>query len=212
MWSDRLSWTTLLLALAACGPARDAETARTGSDTAAMAADRPAATGEAATPARTGTAKMDEALSAAPASITEQATVMDWPDSAGGQPKELRRGTNGWACFPTTPMAAGAAGKDPMCLDQQFVSWGEAWMSRKPPRVKAVGMGYMLQGDAGASNTDPYATSPTSDNQWVRSGPHLMLVVPNPAQLAGLPTDPKNGGPWVMWKGTPYAHVMAPVR
>ena len=27
----------------------------------------------------------------------------------------------------------------------------------------------------------------------------------------GLSTDPKNGGPWVMWKGTPYAHIMAPV-
>jgi len=25
------------------------------------------------------------------------------------------------------------------------------------------------------------------------------------------PTDPKSGGPWVMWKGTPYAHVMVPV-
>jgi len=25
------------------------------------------------------------------------------------------------------------------------------------------------------------------------------------------PTDPKSGGPWVMWKGTPYAHLMVPV-
>src|SRR5262245_12579568 len=25
------------------------------------------------------------------------------------------------------------------------------------------------------------------------------------------PTDPKTGGPWVMWKGTRYAHVMVPV-
>jgi hypothetical protein len=212
MWSNATSWTVVVLALAACGPAREAETARAGSDTAGVVTEGPAAADEAATPGRTGNAKMDDALSAAPASITERATVMDWPDSAGGQPKELRRGTNGWTCFPSSPRAVGAGGKDPMCLDQQFMSWAEAFMSRKPPRVRAVGLGYMLQGDAGASNTDPYAKSPTSDNQWVRSGPHLMVVAPNPAQLAGLPTDPKSGGPWVMWKGTPYAHVMAPVR
>ena len=23
--------------------------------------------------------------------------------------------------------------------------------------------------------------------------------------------DPKSGGPWVMWKGTPYAHLMVRV-
>ncbi|CAN5783093.1 hypothetical protein BH23GEM9_BH23GEM9_28980 [soil metagenome] len=38
---------------------------------------------------------------------------------------------------------------------------------------------------------------------WVRSGPHLMLIVPDPAELEGFPTDPENGGPWVMWKGAP---------
>jgi hypothetical protein len=30
--------------------------------------------------------------------------------------------------------------------------------------------------------------------------------------LASLPTDPNNGGPWVMWKGTKYAHIMVPVK
>ena len=25
-----------------------------------------------------------------------------------------------------------------------------------------------------------------------------------------LPTDPHSGGPWVMWRGTPYAHLMVP--
>jgi len=29
--------------------------------------------------------------------------------------------------------------------------------------------------------------------------------------LEGISTDPHNGGPFVMWKGTPYAHVMIPV-
>jgi hypothetical protein len=59
------------------------------------------------------------------------------------------------------------------------------------------------------SNSDPYATEETDD--WVVVGAHLMIIVPDASMLEGIPTDPKNGGPWVMWKGTPYAHVMVPV-
>jgi hypothetical protein len=69
----------------------------------------------------------------------------------------------------------------------------------------------MLAGDEGASNIDPFAEGPTDDNQWIKEGPHLMLIVPDAAALETIPTDPKVGGPYVMWKGTPYAHVMVPV-
>ena len=31
-----------------------------------------------------------------------------------------------------------------------------------------------------------------------------------PVFFDALPTDPPNGGPWVMWKSTKYAHVMVP--
>ena len=99
-----------------------------------------------------------------------------------------------------------------MCLDGEWLGFAQAWMGKTEPSVGAVGIGYMLQGDHGVSNIDPYATSPTPDNQWVQSGPHLMVITPDPAQLSALPTDPANGGPWVMWPGTPYAHVMVPVQ
>lgn len=69
----------------------------------------------------------------------------------------------------------------------------------------------MLRGDKGASNTYPYATARTADNQRVVSPAHLMLLFPDPKMLDSYPTDPKTGGPWVMWKGTPYAHIMVPV-
>ena len=69
----------------------------------------------------------------------------------------------------------------------------------------------MLAGDGGASNVDPYAEGMTDDNQWVVEGPHLMIITPDKAMLDALPTDPNNGGPYVMWKGTPYAHIMVPV-
>jgi hypothetical protein len=64
--------------------------------------------------------------------------------------------------------------------------------------------------DGGASNIDPFATGPADGNQWVVEGPHLMIVSPDAASIEAMPTDPENGGPYVMWKGTPYAHIMVP--
>ena len=97
-----------------------------------------------------------------------------------------------------------------MCMDDVWEKWMDAWLNKKPFKADRVAVSYMLAGEvgAGASNIDPYATSATSDNQWVSEGPHLMLLVPDAAQLEGVSTDPKNGGAYVMWKGTPYAHVM----
>lgn len=84
-------------------------------------------------------------------------------------------------------------------------------MNKTTPQVSRAGVAYMLQGDAGASNRDPYATGPTADNDWVVTGPHVMVIVPDPASLDNMSSDAKNGGPWVMWRGTPYAHIMVPV-
>lgn len=150
--------------------------------------------------------KVQSAMSAAPDSIARAATIMDWPDTAGGQPRQLRAGTNGWVCFP----AGEAVGEEPMCLDAQFQGWADAWVNKRPPRVTAIGIGYMLRGDKGASLTDPYGTEQTSTD-WIRSGPHIMVVTPSLATLAALPGTPAGGGPYVMWKGTPYAHIMVPL-
>jgi hypothetical protein len=48
----------------------------------------------------------------------------------------------------------------------------------------------------------------TTTNNWVVSPSHVMVVVPDPQQLDAFPTDPRAVGPWVMWKGTKYAHLM----
>ena len=42
-----------------------------------------------------------------------------------------------------------------------------AWLNKKPFKANEVGIAYMLAGDVGSSNTDPYADAPTSNNQWV---------------------------------------------
>jgi hypothetical protein len=98
-------------------------------------------------------------------------------------------------------------------MDDVWEKWMDAWLNKKPFKADRVAVSYMLAGEvgAGASNIDPFATAATPDNQWVSEGPHLMLLVPDAAQLDGVSTDPKNGGAYVMWKGTPYAHIMVPV-
>ena len=99
---------------------------------------------------------------------------------------------------------------DAMCGDKTWGVWADAYMAKKTPQIKSLGISYMLQGDHGASNTDPFAMSMTESNQWVVSPPHVMVLVPDMKLLESLPTDPHAGGAWVMWKGTPYAHIMVP--
>lgn len=142
-----------------------------------------------------------DALSAAWPGMAENATVVDWEGNV------LREGSNGFTCFPTPPTLEGNA---PMCMDSEWMEWADAWSNKKDYAADALGISYMLAGDGGASNIDPYAEGPTEDNQWIREGAHLMILAPA-AMLEAYPTDPENGGPYVMWKGTPYAHLMVPV-
>ena len=150
------------------------------------------------------------AMSAGPAAISKNAMIVgcaggscaDMNELAKG-PKQLRAGTNRWVCY--------ALKDGPMCLDKEWRKWMEAWMSKSDPKIEGTGIGYMLRGDTGSSNTDPFAMSPTANNEWVVAPPHIMVLYQDAKMLDAYPTDPKSGGPWVMWKGTPYAHVMVPV-
>jgi hypothetical protein len=167
------------------------------------------ATGQQPSAAATTDQKIASAMTAAPAQLVADATIMDWPASDSGKPTMLRPGTNGWICFPDF---AGTTGNDPMCIDKNWQEWMNAYMTHQPPHVASLGVAYMLApGGAEASNTDPYATVPTTDNQWGHDGPHLMLIVANPRALLGLPTTRQEGEPYVMWPGTPYVHIMVPV-
>lgn len=154
-------------------------------------------------------AKISNAMSAAPPSISAKATIKDWPAEQGNEMPVLREGSNGWTCFPDMPATEG---NDPMCLDEPWLAWADAWMNKKPLKNERMGFGYMLQENDAGSNIDPFATGPTPDNEWLDKGvPHLMILVPNEETLQGLPIVPDEGGPWVMWRGTPYVHIMAPM-
>lgn len=142
-----------------------------------------------------------DALLAAWPGMLGKASIMDWDGNM------LQDGASGYVCMPTPPMLSGTA---PMCLDAEWQKWADAWANKKPYAATTLGIAYMLAGDEGASNIDPYAQGPTENNEWIREGAHLMVLAP-PALLNLYPTDPENGGPYLMWKGTPYAHLMVPV-
>jgi hypothetical protein len=144
------------------------------------------------------------AMSAAPASISGAAEIRDWEMNV------LREGTNGWTCLPDR---ADTPGVDPWCVTESWLNFLGAYMNKTEPTYKEIGFAYMLMGDTPVSNSDPYATEPTGPEDWVTDlGPHLMLLVPDPKMLEGISTDHLNGGPWIMWPNTPYAHIMIPLE
>jgi hypothetical protein len=142
------------------------------------------------------------ALTAAPASVAKSASVVR-PEQDGTM-RSLRKGTNGFTCL--------IIHSDKMCGDKNSMDFFDAVMSHKTPSDR-VGVAYMLAGDDGASNTDPYATAKTATNHWVVTGPHIMVVGPATKGL-GLPEtgDPDPKEPYMMWANTPYEHAMIPVK
>lgn len=121
--------------------------------------------------------------------------------------KILKRGINGWNCMP----GIGPGDTHPMCNDAVWTTMMHAASSGADFKTDRVGISYMLQGDAKVSNSNPAATDPNNGDVWVQEGPHLMVVVPK-EMLNGVPDDPYNGGPYVMWRNTPYAHIMVTIR
>jgi hypothetical protein len=153
-------------------------------------------------------AKIEIAMRAAPAAIASDATIYDLTLDDAGEFIVLREGSNGWSCFPDAP---GTPSVDPMCLDQTWLGWLHAIVAGEEPPTTVLGLAYMLQGGSDASNTDPFATEPSAGEEWVSSPAHIMLIVPGELDQSVFSTDPHSGGPWIMWAGTPYEHIMMPV-
>jgi Tfp pilus assembly protein FimT len=155
---------------------------------------------------------MEQALSAAPPAVAAHATVVRMDKD--GKMRTLRKGTDGFTCM--------ILGADRMCNDANAMEFFSAVMNHTAP-PEGLGISYMLAGDHGASNTDPYAkgnnhsannhaTEKRANNHWIVTGPHLMIVG---AAAKGLgytrEADPDPGKPYMMWVGTPYEHAMVPV-
>lgn len=166
-------------------------------------------TGRPATASAADTKLIDSAMRAAPRKVADGATIIAM--EAGGRMRTLREGTNGFTCMADNPATPGP---DPMCMDKAAMEWVNAWMARRPPEAGKIGFMYMLEGGTDASNTDPHAEKPTAGNHWVSTGAHVMIVGALPAFYDQYPKNatPDTHVPYVMWPGTPWQHLMIPVR
>jgi hypothetical protein len=147
--------------------------------------------------------RIAQARSAAPDFISAEATIME------GDGTVLVEGSNGWTCLPDTMPGDNA----PLCNDAVWMKLMAAVGSQSDFQTDRIGISYMLQGEppgSGVSNSTPYHPDPPHAHDYVETGPHLMIVVPKD-MLKGITDDPSQGGPYVMWGDTPYAHIMVPV-
>lgn len=146
-------------------------------------------------------AYLDKVKTAAPEQIVAKATIIMMQD---GKPKSLQSGTNGFTCM-ISPDGT------PFCADENAMAWNNALRSKSDPPNK-IGFIYMLAGDNGTSNHDPYQRA--SHQHWVQTGPHVMIVGPTVREMVGYPrtADVSDATqPFAMFPGTPYEHLMLPV-
>jgi hypothetical protein len=144
-------------------------------------------------------AKIERAMSAGPSDIAQSAKIID--KDAQGHTVVLRAGSNGFTCMPGNP---NVIGDPPMCADGPSMQWAADFAAHKPKPTNTVpGITYMLAGATQRSDSDPYdKISPP-----ITVGPHWMIMWPFDPKSTGLPTTHRDTGAYIMWAGSPYAHV-----
>ena len=143
--------------------------------------------------------KIDRAMSAGPAEVAKAARIVD--TDAQGKMVVLREGNNGFTCMPGNPKAVA---EPPMCVDAIAMQWYDDAKAHKPKPTNTVpGITYMLAGATQRSDSDPHDTT----SMPIEIGPHWMIMWPFDPKTTGLPTTHQPTGAYIMWAGTPYAHL-----
>jgi hypothetical protein len=118
--------------------------------------------------------EISQALSAAPASIAAQASVIILRDQ--GRREELRSGTNGWTCIIRDVNAhEDGIAHHPACFDKYGLEWMEDYIAGREPDPDHVGYSYMLEGGSSWSNIDPKAVKlAPGQKDYIRIPAHIM--------------------------------------
>jgi hypothetical protein len=143
--------------------------------------------------------KISRAMSAGPDNVSTSAQIID--TDAQGKMVVLREGSNGFTCMPGNRKVVG---EPPMCVDAASMQWFADAKAHKPKPTNAVpGITYMLAGASQRSDSDPNDTT----SMPIDVGPHWMIMWPFDPKTTGLPTTHKPTGAYIMWAGSPYAHL-----
>src|SRR5580658_6524503 len=87
--------------------------------------------------------KIADALRAAPAFVTKDATLLDWPTIPGGEYRVLRTRSTQWACLPGDP---DFPHDEPACFDRVFLRWIQDSRAGRTPHGDRIGIAYMYMG------------------------------------------------------------------
>lgn len=168
--------------------------------TVATAADK----GKSPIPGMTKNQLIKLAKSAAPASIADHATVMI--PGEDGKLVEAVKGTNGFTCIPDID---GQEDPDPMCGDAASMQWANDMMSgAEKPSNTVPGIAYMAKGGWHYEKDGKILMKEEPGSKRVKEPPHWMFFWPVDSKASGIPSLPNNLGTYVMWDGTPFAHLM----
>jgi hypothetical protein len=144
------------------------------------------------------------ALLAAPWSVAKDATVMIPGDD--GKLTEVKTGTNGFTCLPDID---GMPKADPFCGDAASMQWANDLMSGAPKPTNTVpGVAYMARGGWHFEKDGKILMKKAEGAKAVHEPPHWMIFWPFDSTASGLPSMPTTFGAYVMFDGTPYAHMM----
>ena len=120
---------------------------------------------QAGMPAMTDEAMIASAMAAAPVRSGPAPPSSPWGGRKDAHPARGRQWLHLHARQP------GHAGAGSLCMDAAAMAWAHAL---DQPRDTAQGQDWLhvhAQGGTDASNTDPYATQPTTSNNWLQTGP-----------------------------------------
>ena len=127
-------------------------------------------------------------------------------DPKTGQVTTLRAGTNGFTCVVGVPGDPEA----PICADQNALAWIVSVATGQPkPSNTAPGIAYMAKGGVHHETAArDVVMSPGPNTHPVKEPPHWMMMWPFDPAATGLPTKENPSGVYIMFAGTPYAHLM----
>jgi len=139
----------------------------------------------------TDSTKIADALRAGPPFITNNATLLDWPQQPGGDYRILRKGANEWTCLPGVP---GYPHDEPGCFDPVFMEWMKESLAGREPDIHSVGIAYMYLG--------AWVPNKSGNGSGVKDfhvGPHIMIVSPheNQKELETISHVGSTGMPYV---------------
>jgi hypothetical protein len=138
-------------------------------------------------------AQMARAIAAGPRNVTDAARIVG--TDAQGKTIVLREGTNGFTCQPGNPKVAG---RPASCSNQAALQWSaDLDAGKSSPTNTVAGFIYMLAG----------ATERGESDATITVGPQWMIIWPFDPKATGLSATKKDTGAFILWAGTPYAHL-----